>query len=170
MDNSELHGSQCDIFNLGFITFDCRMTNYELLRWLVETPSRDVDIIICSPLHGHPGWHYNVTPGDVMWRSLNANVRYILRCFCLRFACFFIFLESYLRPRVTFSTSGSSYFHVPLTTVRHLLNVALAITCIICILSHDQPRAASLIGRNVCHVTFIIFGRCPVDRGAFISR
>jgi len=28
-----------------------------------------------------------------------------------------------LRPRVTFSTSGSSYFHVPLTTVRHLLNV-----------------------------------------------
>ena len=29
-----------------------------------------------------------------------------------------------LRPRVTFSTSGSSYFHVPLTTVRHLLNVA----------------------------------------------
>jgi len=28
-----------------------------------------------------------------------------------------------LRPRVTFSTSGSSYFHIPLTTVRHLLNV-----------------------------------------------
>jgi len=50
-------------------------------------------IIICSPLHGHPGWHYNVTvivtPGDVTWRSLNANVRYILRCFCLRFVCFF---------------------------------------------------------------------------------
>jgi len=28
-----------------------------------------------------------------------------------------------LRLRVAFSTSGSSYFHVPLTTVRHLLNV-----------------------------------------------
>ena len=28
-----------------------------------------------------------------------------------------------LRPRVTFSTSGSSYFNVPLTTVRHLLTV-----------------------------------------------
>ena len=28
-----------------------------------------------------------------------------------------------LRPRVTFSPSGSSYFHVPLTTVRNLLNV-----------------------------------------------
>jgi len=31
-----------------------------------------------------------------------------------------------VRPRVTFSTSGSSYFHVPLTTVRHLLNVCTA--------------------------------------------
>ena len=29
------------------------------------------------------------------------------------------------------------------------LNVALSITCVICILSHDQPRPASLIGRNV---------------------
>jgi len=29
-----------------------------------------------------------------------------------------------LRPRVTFSTSGSSHFHVLLTTVHHLLNVA----------------------------------------------
>jgi len=28
-----------------------------------------------------------------------------------------------LHPRVTFSTSGSPYFHVPLTTVSHLLNV-----------------------------------------------
>ena len=30
-------------------------------------------------------WHYNVIRGDVTWRSLIANVRYILRCFCLRF-------------------------------------------------------------------------------------
>ena len=45
-----------------------------------------------------------------------------------------------LRPRVTFTTSGSSYFHVPLTTVRHLLNVAtmagwqeiIAISCSWC--------------------------------------
>ena len=28
-----------------------------------------------------------------------------------------------LRPGVTFSTSGLSYFHVALTTMRHLLNV-----------------------------------------------
>jgi len=34
---------ECDIFNLWFIIFDCRMTNYELLHWLVETPSRDVE-------------------------------------------------------------------------------------------------------------------------------
>ena len=50
---------------------------------------------IFHPLHGHPGWHYNVTSGDVTWRSLNANVRYIIRCFCLLFV-FFCFLASYL--------------------------------------------------------------------------
>ena len=69
-----------------------------------------------------PGWHYNVTPGDreaVTWRSLNANVRYIVRCFCLRF-CLFLFDFFVIRqniwhslswdmeicPSVTFSTSG----------------------------------------------------------------
>ena len=30
-----------------------------------------------------------------------------------------------VRPRVTFSTSGSSYFHVSLSAIRHLLNVSL---------------------------------------------
>ena len=25
-----------------------------------------LSIIICSPLHGHPGWHYNVTWGDII--------------------------------------------------------------------------------------------------------
>jgi len=25
-----------------------------------------LSIIICSPLHGHPWWHYNVTPGDII--------------------------------------------------------------------------------------------------------
>jgi len=30
-----------------------------------------------------PGWHYNVIPGDVTWRSLNAEIRYILRCFAV---------------------------------------------------------------------------------------
>jgi len=31
-----MHGGESDIQI-------CRVTNYELLRWLVETPSRDVD-------------------------------------------------------------------------------------------------------------------------------
>ena len=34
-----------------------------------------------------------------------------------------------LRPRVTFSNSGSSYFNVPLTTVRHLLTVHCTYKC-----------------------------------------
>jgi len=33
-------------------------------------------------------WYFNVTLGDVTWRSLNANVRYILRCICLRLVFF----------------------------------------------------------------------------------
>ena len=38
--------------HVTFIAF-CRMTNYELLRWLVETPSRDVDHYhIWSTRHG----------------------------------------------------------------------------------------------------------------------
>jgi len=61
---------------------------------------------------------------------------------------------------------GSSYFHVPLTTVRHLLNVTLTnvhhlynvtlttmhhlynVALTICILSYDQLGAASLTGQN----------------------
>ena len=50
-----------------------------------------LSIIICSLVHDHLGWHYNVTPGDIMWRPLNANARYILRCFCVRSVCFFLF-------------------------------------------------------------------------------
>jgi len=44
-----------------------------------------------------------------------------------------------LRPRVTFSTSGSSYFHVPLNTVRHLLNVAVASMKSVC-MTTDRRR------------------------------
>jgi len=57
-----------------------------------------LSIIICSTLHRHPVWHYSVTRCDVTWCSLNANVRYILRCFCLRLVCFFfVFLTSYCK-------------------------------------------------------------------------
>jgi len=55
-------------------------------RWALSHVHRftvtRVDIIMLT------GWHYNVNPapGDreaVTWRSLNGNVRYILRCFCV---------------------------------------------------------------------------------------
>ena len=35
-------------------------------------------------------WYCNVKRGNVTWRSLNANVTYIVRCLCLRFAWFSI--------------------------------------------------------------------------------
>ena len=44
-----------------------------------------------------------------------------------------LLVETPERRRATFSTSGSSYFHVPLTTVRHLLNVH-SLPCMICII------------------------------------
>jgi len=40
-----------------------------------------LNIIICS--------YYNVTPGEVTWCLLNANVRYIILGFCLRLVSFF---------------------------------------------------------------------------------
>jgi len=43
-------------------TFDignCRMTNYELLRWLVETPSRDVEHYRMINASRSTGSHYN---------------------------------------------------------------------------------------------------------------
>ena len=42
---------ECDIFNLGFIIFHCRPTNYELLRWLVETPHVTLSIIEWRTIH-----------------------------------------------------------------------------------------------------------------------
>jgi len=68
-----------------------------------------LSIIICSPLHGHPGWHYNVTPRDreaVTWHLLNANVRYILCRFCLRFVCFF---DITVRIFVKYSSYDKTY-------------------------------------------------------------
>ena len=64
-------------------------SNFDVFRLAQKTSCRKGRLIhaIFHPLHGHPGWHYNVTSGDVTWRSLNANVRYIIRCFCLRFVC-----------------------------------------------------------------------------------
>jgi len=62
---------------------NCRMTNYELLCWLVEMLSHDIEHYHMFTASWSPTWHCNVTPGDVTWCSLNANVRYIVRCFLL---------------------------------------------------------------------------------------
>jgi len=62
---------------------NCRMTNYELLCWLVEMLSHDIEHYHMFTASWSPRWHCNVTPGDVTWCSLNANVRYIVRCFLL---------------------------------------------------------------------------------------
>jgi len=51
----------------------------------------------CDLITSHM-WHYNVTRCDVTWCSLNVNVRYILRCVCLRFVfCFVFFLTFYCK-------------------------------------------------------------------------
>ena len=47
-------------FNLAFIIFHCRMTNYELLRWLVETPSRDVQRYRMITASRSTGSHYKI--------------------------------------------------------------------------------------------------------------
>jgi len=74
--------------------FNCRMTNYELLRWSGETPSRDLEhyrMFTASRSPGvtlwcHPGWrHVTFTKCKVTY------VRYILRCFCSRLVCFSCF-------------------------------------------------------------------------------
>ena len=85
--------------NLTIIIRYCRMTNYELLHWLVETPSHDVEhyrmlnmsAVDRGDITMTTGSHYNVTPGDrkaVTWPSLNTNIRYILRRFCLHSTSF----------------------------------------------------------------------------------
>jgi len=81
-----------------------------------------LSIIICSPLHGH-----------VMFTKCKRNI-YTTLSFCLRFVCFFLFFchttkhiytQSFvghgIAPSCDIFNRGSSYFHVPLTTVRHLL-------------------------------------------------
>ena len=71
----------------------CRQNSHATIMWVKpsETPPscRQNSQDIMSVLYNI---HYNVTPGDreaVTWPSLNANVRYIPRCFSLRLVCFF---------------------------------------------------------------------------------
>ena len=77
----------------------CRMTNYELLRWLVETPSRDVEhyrmfTASRSTVRQFSVWRQTLNCLTVTWRSLDifytVNVMHILRCFFLTFCLFCI--------------------------------------------------------------------------------
>jgi len=90
----------------------CRMTNFELLRWLVETPSRDVEHYHMSVASRSPRltlkcqsdiWHYNVKRGGVTWRSLNANVRYIYVVLVYVSLDFFVFSASYCKFFIKYS-------------------------------------------------------------------
>jgi len=63
--------------------------------------------------------HFTVTRGDIMmspcdvtWSSLNVNVRYILRCFCLRFV-FFLFFGVLLTPSCDIFNLGFVIFPCP---------------------------------------------------------
>jgi len=60
---------ECDIFNLWFIIFDCRMTNYELLHWLVETPSRDVEHYRMSTASRSTVRQFNIWRETLNWSS-----------------------------------------------------------------------------------------------------
>jgi len=60
-------------------------------RWALSYYVHRFTVTRCDIIMSHM-WNYNVTRRDVTWCSLNANVRYILRCFCLRLVCFcFVF-------------------------------------------------------------------------------
>ena len=77
--------------NCEHSSYYCRPTNYELLRWLVDTPSRDFEHyrmsggrLICYRIFitcQTTSWHFS-TCQEVVWHVIN-----ILRCFCLRFFC-----------------------------------------------------------------------------------
>jgi len=94
----DIHDKRDEVMSIKYVRY--YQLSYDQL-WAALLIGRNavtwLSIIICSLFHVQPGWHYNVTPDDreaVTWRSLNANVRYILRCFCLRFVCFFVIRQN----------------------------------------------------------------------------
>jgi len=87
-------------WQVSSIRLYCRPTNYELLRWLVEMPSRDFEhyrmsggsltcyriFITCQTT----SWHVEKCQ-EFVWHVIN-----ILHCFCLRFFCdVFCFFSHY---------------------------------------------------------------------------
>jgi len=94
----------------------CRMTNYELLRRLVETPSRDIRhyrMLNVSALSHIIKSYFKLLVGHTT-KQMKHGRSCVIQIWWLS-------VENValgLRPRVTFSTSGRYISHVPLTTVR----------------------------------------------------
>jgi len=101
----------------------CRMTNYELLRWLVETPSRDV--VHCRMINASRSTvcHYN----DKLPRDDNQVWWTLLKMSALG-----------LRPRATFSTS-----------VRHIW-MSHSQPCIICIVYANSVYIRPIVNSPAC--------------------
>jgi len=82
--------------------FNCRLTSYELIRWLVETPSRDFEhyrMTDDSPSRSRDNWKMSggrlTSEKCQETRSHEFDPRpitkskYFVRCFCLHFVLFF---------------------------------------------------------------------------------
>jgi len=80
-----------------------------------------------------------------------------------------------LRPHVTVSTLGSSYFHVPLTTVRHLLNGTVLYSINECIFTpvwNNQATKSHDIQSNCSmhHYEWVLYKNISLQTGRFFTR
>jgi len=94
-----VYGGQWAFQPWGRHSLHCRMTIYELLRWLVETPSRDVQHYRMLTASRSTGRHFKIMSTGrhyVTWRSLDifyiVNVIYMLCCFLFTFSLRFAIL------------------------------------------------------------------------------
>ena len=126
----------------------CRMTDYELFRWLVEMPSCDVDHYWISTRHGRP--HI-----IIMIHGHLYNFKLVVGHATLKY-----YDDPLLKMlhSATFSTSGSSY------TVHHLYNDTSCmqnwLIVIIIVLGDWQGY-----NRQICRSSrnFVVRWNCAVD-------
>jgi len=116
-------GARVQHFQPRVIIFDCRMTNYELLRWFAETPSRDVVHYRMINASRSTVCHYN----DKRSRDDNQVWWTLLKMSALG-----------LRPRATFSTS-----------VRHIW-MSHWQPCIICIVYANSVYIRPIVNSPAC--------------------
>jgi len=126
-------------FQPRVIIFDCRMTNNELLRWLVKTRSRDVQHYRMITASRSTGSHYNDYRSTVTRWSFDNAERHVIafwpiseaaRCWSCDNQIWWPSVENValgLCPHATFSTEGPSYLDVRLTTMHPLYNVMCAL-------------------------------------------